>query len=338
MENDTDNPSDSLPDRVDDLVNNLLDLGRMDNLEEELLKFNLEDLNKKERESWHYFYGISAFRKGQRQLAYERFLEGSKLFPNSALILFSLGQEYEYRGEIDKMIDCFNRSMYPKVFPEYTMKAAHYAYLWDRLDSAITYAEAFLPFYFELKILDPTFLYMRELPFFEQVWNYLAAFSYLRKNFDHLSNITIRAESECSGFDFKSLKDKLKLLQFDDLNEMNKFFLSNKEKIDDKEYQSGYHQMKLNCLLAKSITTEKEALQLIDKTKVSENDFPWLEDIRLLAKCEIASRFGNNKLEKKLQTEFFNRQPLLFEPDHALNFFLLDYQEKLKKIYQKGKL
>jgi len=338
MENDDNDPTDSLLDRINDLGNYLYDLRRMDNLEEELLKFNLEDLEENERESWHHFYGISAFRKGQRQLAYERFLEGSKLFPDSAFILFSLGQEYEYRGEIDKMIDCFNRSISPKSFPEYTMRAAHYAYLWDRLDIVKTYAEAFLPFYFKLKNLDPTFLNMRELPFFEQVWDYLAAFSYLRKDFDQLSDITIKAESECSNFNFKSRKEKLKLLQLEDLTEMNKYFLSNKEKNDDNEYQNGYSQMRINCLLAKSVTTEKKALKLINKSKLSENDFPWLEDIRLLAKCDIASRFGNQKLEKKLQTEFFKRQPQLFEPDHALNFFLLDYQEKLKKIYQKGKL
>jgi len=331
MENDNEDPNDALPDRVNDLANYLYDEGKTDDLEEELLKFNLEDLEENERESWHHFYGISAFQKKNHQLAYERFLEGSKQFPDSATILFSLGQEYEYRGEIDKMIDCFNRSMYPKVFDDFSMRAAHYAYLWDRLDSAKKYVEVFLPYYYQLKILDTNFLKMRDLPFFEQVWDYLAAFSYLRKNFTEISNITIKVESECSDFNFKSLKEKLELLKLEDITEMNKYFQSIKE-------ENGYTQMRMNFLLAQSVTIEEEALQLIDKNELSENDFQWPENIRLLAKCEVASRFGNQKLEKQFQTEFFKRQPQLVEPDLALDFFLLDYQEKLKKIYQKGKL
>ena len=112
---------------------------------------------------------------------------------------------------------------------------------------------------------------------------------------------------------------------------MNKYFQSIKE-------ENGYTQMRMNFLLAQSVTIEEEALQLIAINELSENDFQWPENIRLLAKCEVASRFGNQKLEKQFQTEFFKRQPQLVEPDLALDFFLLDYQEKLKKIYQKGKL
>jgi len=36
----------------------------------------------------------------------------------------------------------------------------------------------------------------------------------------------------------------------------------------------------------------------------------------------------------KYQKEFFEKQPLLFEPNNVFRFDLIEYQEKLKKIYQ----
>ena len=61
-----------------------------------------------------------------------------------------------------------------------------------------------------------------------------------------------------------------------------------------------------------------------------------MPDILLLTRCELAYR--NNDLEKEgvLRGEFIKMQRLLFEPDHALNFNLLKYQERLRPIYQDG--
>jgi hypothetical protein len=39
-------------------------------------------------------------------------------------------------------------------------------------------------------------------------------------------------------------------------------------------------------------------------------------------------------VEPALIDNFFARQALLFEPDHAVNFRLLAYQEYLKQLYQ----
>jgi hypothetical protein len=56
--------------------------------------------------------------------------------------------------------------------------------------------------------------------------------------------------------------------------------------------------------------------------------------MRVLARAEVAGRFGHADKESQLQGEFLQRQATLFEPDHALNFHLLVYQEKLKPRYQ----
>jgi len=59
-----------------------------------------------------------------------------------------------------------------------------------------------------------------------------------------------------------------------------------------------------------------------------------LADIRTLAKSEIAHRFSQPDVEKKHVDEFMARQAMLFEPDIALNFHLLRYQERLKPRYR----
>jgi hypothetical protein len=65
-------------------------------------------------------------------------------------------------------------------------------------------------------------------------------------------------------------------------------------------------------------------------------DFPWLADIRTLAKAEIAHRFSQPDLERRRVDEFMAKQAMLFEPDIPLNFHLLRYQEHLKPRYQAG--
>ena len=49
----------------------------------------------------------------------------------------------------------------------------------------------------------------------------------------------------------------------------------------------------------------------------------------------IAFQQGNSTKEADLRKQFFARQPLLFEPDNAINFNLLRYQETLKDDFRK---
>jgi hypothetical protein len=51
----------------------------------------------------------------------------------------------------------------------------------------------------------------------------------------------------------------------------------------------------------------------------------------------MANRFGDLETEAALQESFLKRQPLLFEPDHAVTFQLIDYQERLKEIYRRSR-
>ena len=79
-----------------------------------------------------------------------------------------------------------------------------------------------------------------------------------------------------------------------------------------------------------------EARRRIDEIRLAEKDFGWLADLRLIALCELAGRAEDLESEEHLKRAFLKRQPPLFEPDHAFNFNILSYQEKLKPMARTG--
>jgi hypothetical protein len=95
--------------------------------------------------------------------------------------------------------------------------------------------------------------------------------------------------------------------------------------------------MRLSILKSQTTDSPEEAESILDSIVLRENDFPWLDDMRLLAKCELAHRAADSSKEEALQKQFVKRQPSLFEPDNAINFNLLGYQENLKGWYQENR-
>lgn len=320
---------------IDALANRLQQEGHIDRLESELAKFDPHTLEGAEKESWYHLHGIVPFQQGDRPLAFERFQEGVRQCPDAGLLLFSLGQEHEFRGETEQMFECFDQAMFPKVPAQYTMAEARFSYLWGRTDKGWSYVEPLIPVYFDLKILDTTFLHIRGLPFFEQTWSYLAAFSQLDGDFEKLSELTERAESECSDLDFDYLKAELEGLRSGDFSVLKEKLRSSIRDSESSNFPSGYQTMRLNVLLAQEIGDEQESCRLLDSVTLADNDFPWLDDMRLLAKCERAHEAGNATQEAELRKQFLERQPMLFEPDHAISFNLLEYQENLKEDFRK---
>lgn len=323
--------------RVDALANRLQRSGMIDQLEAELAQFNPRSLEGSERESWYQLYGIVPFRQGNRSLALERFQEGARQCPSSASIRFSLGQEYEFQGDAKRMFECFDQALFPAVPSAYALAEARYAYLWGRTDKGWSYVEPLMPVYFDLKILDTTFLYIRGLPFFQQAWAYLAAFSQLDGDFQRLIALTHKAEAECSDLDFESLKAELVGFQTGDFAIVKAKLRSSVQESLAHNSPCGYQRMQLGILLAQEATDSAHATRMLESVTLGSNDFPWLDDMRLLAKCEVASRFGNHENEIQLRKEFMSRQPLLFEPDNAITFNLLKYQENLRTEFVEGR-
>ncbi len=87
----------------DELANRLQQEGRIDRLEQELKRYNPAKLGTKEKASFYHLRGITAFQRGDRETAFKPFKEGQSECPDSAELRFSLGQEYQARGEINEM-------------------------------------------------------------------------------------------------------------------------------------------------------------------------------------------------------------------------------------------
>jgi len=319
--------------RIDVLANRLQKEGKIHLLEEELLQFTPGALSDREREAWHELYGIVAFRAGDRDLAFQRFQDGVRSCPDAKRLKFSLGQEYEFRGDIENMLSCFDEAKFPDVPSSHALAETRYAYLWGRLDQGAAYLRPIIPAYFQLKILDDHFLYVRGLPFFGQTWAYFAAFAQLTGDYGELQRLTDKAKAECSDYDFASLAVEFEAIRSGNFGNLKEKLRNAVEQAEKSNWPAGYQRMRFAVLEAQEATSLSEATQILDSVRLAENDFRWLADIRLLAMCELAKQHGSQDREAELIAEFIARQPMLFEPDNAVNFNLLRYQETLKGHY-----
>ncbi len=147
-------PTACAPNRVDELANSLAREDRAGELEQKLKELDPASLSPAEQESWWHLYGIVAFREGRDTEALSRFEDAHQRFPGSALIKFSLGQQYIRAGAIDKGFGLFRTSLFPEVPREYSLAQARYAYLWNRYADGLLYIRPFFQEYKHLKIAD----------------------------------------------------------------------------------------------------------------------------------------------------------------------------------------
>ena len=319
--------------RVDELANRLQRDGRIGELERELEKLDKAELSRAELESWGHLYGIAAFRAGRQQEATARFEEAYRLFPESAHIRFSLGQQYVNDHQIDRGFGLFRSCAFPELPTAYVLAQVRYAYLWNRYEDGRSMLRPFFKAYKELKILDDHFLYVRGLPFFGRWWSHLAALSILARDTQELESVTAYVSKNCHDYDFEWLKTELVAYR-DDQPQVMLPLLEKRVEAARADFPNGYSLMQRAVIRARGAANRQDAEALLDGVQLKGNDFPWLSDIRTLAKSEVAHRFSQPEVEKQRLEEFGARQRMLFEPDIALNFHLLRYQERLKPRYQ----
>ena len=323
-------PAQRQTNRVEELVNTLQRTGRTQELESELAKLDQAQLSPAEQEFWWRMYGIIAFRAGRDDEALKRFEEGYKRFPGSAQIRFSLGQQYIRARSIEKGFELFRTCKFPEVPSQYVLAMARYAYLYGRYNDGLSFVRPLFDAYKQVKVLDGHFLYVRGLPFFGESWAYLAAFSILVGDLEELESVTKFVAANCHDYDFDFLQAEYKA-HTGDAPELLLPMLENRLKIlPQSDSPTGYTRMNMAVIQARSAATFEAARETLASVVLSERDFPWLQDIRTLATAEAANRFGDTVSERKHVDAFLARQPMLFEPDIALNFHLLRYQEKLK--------
>jgi tetratricopeptide (TPR) repeat protein len=316
--------------RVDALANALQSQGRMAELEGELKKLDQSGLSPLELESWWHLYGIVAFQDGRDAEALQRFETAYQRFPDSGQIRFSLGQQYIRGNSADKGFELFRTCCFPAVPREFALAQARYAYLWNRHCDGLLFIRPFFAIYKQVKILDDHFLYVRGLPFFGRWWSYLAAFSVLSRDFNELESATQYVVQNCHDYDFDHLQLELRAYR-DDAPEV---LLSALEKrllnLPVERFPSGYTRMSIAIIKARVATDFEAAQELLAGVCLSDSDSSWLSDIRTLALAEAAHRLRNSSVEAEQVESLLTRQPMLFEPDIALNFHLLRYQENLK--------
>lgn len=319
--------------RVEELANTLQREERIGELEDELKKFDRSTLSQTELESWWHIYGIIAFRAGRNQEATARFEEGYRHFPNSARIRFSLGQQYVTARQLERGFELFRSCSFPGIPREYVMAQVRYAYLWNRYDDAFVMLRPFFKAYQDLKILDDHFLYVRGLPFFGTWWSQMAALGILNGDTRELEHVTAYVTSHCHDYDFEVLNAELAACR-DDRPQVMLPFIERTLAAVRPDFPHGYALMKRAVIQGRSAANARDAEAMLDKVELKANDFPWLGDLRTLARAEIHHRFGQSDREAAFVEKFMARQPMLFEPDIALDFHLLRYQERLKPRFQ----
>lgn len=318
----------------DEMANRLQKEGKIDHLEAELKRYKPNKLGAKEKESFYHLWGIAAFQRNDRQAAFERFKEGYKECPNSAQIRFSLGQEYEGRGEIDEMFACFDGCSFPAVSSQFMLAAARYAYLWGRPAKGIEYLGPIADSYFQLGIADDHFVYVRGLPFFSQTWSYLASFAWMMDSYDNADEFLARAREKLSDYEFDRLGHFYEAHKRSDYSEYIAR-LSKELETHDARLPSGCQRVQLASLRAVDSEDPETAITALHDVILADNDFPWLRDVILIHTARTLWKGG--RADAAERSKFLERQRLLFEPDHAFGFAFLDYQEELRSIYQSTK-
>jgi tetratricopeptide (TPR) repeat protein len=286
-----------------------------------------------EQEMWYRARGIVEFRTNQRARAREIFEEGVRQFPTSGWLNYGLGQEYEAQGRIDEMAACFRHVRLEQVGSPTALAMARYYYLWNRFELGQQSIQPIFDRYYQLKIADDMFLYMRGLPMFDESFGYRATFSRLAGKLDQARYELARAGAELSDVDVERLGRDLEATKTGNweavLADLDSLLPSLSARLPN-----GQLRMKQAVLRGRSAMMLEAALTELDDAQLSSNDHAWLEDVRTLARAELFHRFDMPDREQAALSEFWPRQAMLFEPNHAFNFGFIDYQETLKPHYQ----
>ena len=322
-------PSTQPPDRVEMLANSLAREGRAGQLEAELGKLDPASLTRAEQETWWRFHGVAAFQDGRDDEALARFEEAHRRFPGNATIRFSLGQQCIRTGETGRGFELFRSCRFPAVPREYAFAEARYAYLCSRYDDGFSFIEPFYQEFVKLRILDDNFLFVRGMPFFGDWWAHAAAFAILADRPADLESITRYFAAMGSDYDFEQLQAEWESYRDDDPARLIPRLEQRLDYTEKNGFPAGYARMALAAARARTAKLD-DARRILGAVTLSSTDNSWLEDVRTLALAEAAHRSGDASEEQARTDAFLARQPMLLQPDIALRFHLLRYQELLK--------
>ncbi len=323
--------------KIQKLIDKYPDASQDALVKEKLDKMKLNKLNNEEKELWYCVRGSLEFQEGVLHKALEVFKRGIEEFPNSPNINFNIGSNYEQLGAIKEASKHFENALQ---FPLGSQKLLHISrigYLWDFYDLGLTALEPIFRHYYELGIADDNFLYMRGLPFYGETFPYKAVLAKLSSNFKIAKIELANSKEKLMDFDFSYIEQKFEAFVSDNYEDV---LMSLKESLKNQteDFSMNGFSVTLKAVIeSRKAANYEDAIQILDTVEITPYDFTWLEDVLIQLKAELASKFKKDQEEQKFKNLFFERQPMLFEPNHVFNFGLDKYQEKLKKIYTQRK-
>ena len=313
------------PRPLDEKVSPFFDAHDWDGLIRFLERIDPDALEGQDAVNWYTFRGIGAEQSGRREEAAGAYTEGARRHPESSTLQVVAGRFLEAEGRFDEALPHFRSVRLGDGGGSALMTAARYCYLWDALDDAVALLAQIFEAYFELRIADDHFLYTRRLPFFADAFGAQAAVLVLSGREGEAEALLDKARASLSdlpGLDVERLTLEATLGRPSGLIEHR----SNGE--------DGYGRMRRAAWEARATDQPAAAGKGLESVRLRESDFGWLEDIRLLAMIAADRRAGDFRTDDPRINDFFARQALLFEPEHAFHFGLLEEQEALKERYR----
>jgi hypothetical protein len=168
---------------------------------------------------------------------------------------------------------------------------------------------------------------------FDESFGYRATFARLAGKLDQARFELARARSELSDLTVEDHELNLEATATGNWQPVLAHLESLLQSLDPR-VPTGQLRMKRAVLRGRAAPTVETGLAELDAVQLTADDHAWLEDIRTLARGELFHRFDTPDREQAALSEFWPRQAMLFEPNHAFNFGFIDYQETLKPHYQ----
>jgi len=331
--------------QLDELAEKLGRAGRFDQLAAELDRFDPDHLSEADAEEWFELRGIAELRQGNKD-SLRWFEQGLERVPPSGRLAFSYGQALEQRGRWDEALAAFlrvaigagpeqQRLGLTPVPASYLLAIARYCYLWGAFDEGGRQLEPLLELYGRLRIADDTFLYIRQLPYVNEVLETKCALALLGGDPPAARETLNWAETTLTDMTVDEDSQRLDAWVSGNWRPVLESIRVRMEATDAAgEARRGFNAMNYAAISSRSAPTLEAGLQTLNNVQLSATDFQWLRDVRTLATIGLADRFRDRALQEVAVTEFLGRQKLLFEPHHAFYFGLLDVQEPLRANYQ----
>ena len=279
-----------------------------------------KNLADKEKEDYYYFLASGYFRLKDYVNANRIWKASVEEFPDNSKMNYGYGQALIYSRNPEDAIEYFDKVISTDLVGDYCLQMAVYMYLWNRPEKGFKYLQPLFEEYIKLRIIDDTFVHLRNLPFFSYTWHTFVALLWIDGRIHEIKN-EFSTYRNLSEYNFKYLESIINAIVSDNPNMWKLTLLS--------EQQDEF----------KRILFSVRAIDEYDKAKVMLENAPHANHmsndiLKYMALAELSNRFEKREEENRYIDEVFRISDILLEPYHVVTYNFLDYNEKLKEIYR----